>query len=83
MAWLILIALIPGAFGTLTSDMHWRQEETRNVQLEVPNTVPEGRQIVDAGFQSYSIEFSYMLDFAGNARYVLSVQIVGATTSLY
>lgn len=68
MARLFLITLIPRAFGALTSDLHWRQEETRNVQLEVPNTVPQGRQIVDASFQSYSIEFSYMLDFAGNTR---------------
>lgn len=38
------------------------------MQLQVPNSAPEGRQIVDSSFQSYSIEFSYMLDFAGNKR---------------
>ncbi|KAH8801732.1 hypothetical protein F5884DRAFT_889825 [Xylogone sp. PMI_703] len=34
--------------------------------LQVPNSPPQGHQIVDGNFQSYSIEFSYMLDFAGN-----------------
>lgn len=70
MNWLCVLALplSPLAFGALAGDLQRRQEGTENVQLEVPNSAPEGRQIVDASFQSYSIEFSYMLDFAGNAR---------------
>lgn len=65
---LCLLALTPCAFGALTSNAHKRQDETENVELDIPSSAPEGRQIVDANFQSYSIEFSYMLDFAGNAR---------------
>jgi hypothetical protein len=38
----------------------------RTITLDVPSSPPEGRQIVDAAFQSYSIEFSYMQDYAGN-----------------
>ncbi|KAJ5960282.1 family 79 glycoside hydrolase [Penicillium vulpinum] len=34
--------------------------------LKVPSSPPAGRQIVDANYQSYSIEFSYMHDYAGN-----------------
>lgn len=83
MEWFFLITLVPLAFGSLTSDLHGRQKETRNVQLDVPDTVPKGRQIVDARFQSYSIEFSYMLDFAGNARYVGSVQGTIVKARLY
>ncbi|KAG8168393.1 hypothetical protein KVR01_001142 [Diaporthe batatas] len=69
MARLFFITLVSQVFGALTSNLHRRQEETRNIQLQVPESVPEGRQIVDASFQSYSIEFSYMLDFAGNASH--------------
>lgn len=65
---LCLLALVPVAFGAVASGLHRRQDDNENVQLEVPNSAPEGRQIVDANFQSYSIEFSYMLDFAGNTR---------------
>lgn len=70
MASLCLLALIPNVFGALTSDLRTRQEDIRNVSLNVPDSAPEGRQVVDGGFQSYSIEFSYMLDFAGNTRLV-------------
>lgn len=65
---LCLLVLVPVAFGALASGLYRRQDDTENVQLEVPNSAPEGRQIVDANFQSYSIEFSYTLDFAGNKR---------------
>lgn len=37
---------------------------TRSV--DIPCRAPPDKQIVDANYQSYSIEFSYMLDFAGN-----------------
>lgn len=65
---LYLLALIPLPFGGLASGLQRRQEEAESVQLQVPSSAPEGRQIVDSSFQSYSIEFSYMLDFAGNER---------------
>lgn len=41
--------------------------ETRN--LTVPSSPQTGRQVVDANYQSYSVEFSYMQDFAGNDSY--------------
>ncbi|KAK2615776.1 hypothetical protein N8I77_002504 [Diaporthe amygdali] len=69
MALLCIVALSSLALGGLTRDSHRRQENTRNVQLNVPDSAPKNHQIVDASFQSYSIEFSYMLDFAGNASH--------------
>lgn len=41
----------------------------RNFSLSVPPLPPTGKQIVDGNFQSYSIEFSYMLDYAGNVSF--------------
>lgn len=38
----------------------------KTIRLSVPTFPQRGRQVVDANFQSYSIEFSYMLDYAGN-----------------
>lgn len=38
----------------------------RTITLDIPSSAPPGRQIIDAAFQSYSIEFSYMQDYAGN-----------------
>ena len=38
----------------------------RTITLDVPSAPPAGRQVIDAAFQSYSIEFSYMQDYAGN-----------------
>ncbi|KAF8853900.1 hypothetical protein BDZ45DRAFT_716386 [Acephala macrosclerotiorum] len=34
--------------------------------LSIPSLPPAGRQIINANYQSYSIEFSYMLEYAGN-----------------
>lgn len=36
------------------------------ISLSIPASPQHGRQVVDANFQSYSIEFSFMLDYAGN-----------------
>ncbi|OJJ02013.1 hypothetical protein ASPVEDRAFT_131611 [Aspergillus versicolor CBS 583.65] len=41
-----------------------RKEEP--VSLSIPSTAAPGHQTLDANFLSYSIEFSYMLDYAGN-----------------
>ncbi|CAG8957767.1 hypothetical protein HYFRA_00000105 [Hymenoscyphus fraxineus] len=38
----------------------------RTINAKVPKSAPAGRQVIDAAFQSFSIEFSYMLDYAGN-----------------
>ena len=42
----------------------------RQIELQIPDSPAEGSQVVDAAFQSYSIEYSYMLDYAGNFSYV-------------
>lgn len=47
-----------------------RDTENESIILDAPSTAPEGHNVVDASFQSYSIEFNYMLDFAGNNSYV-------------
>ncbi|KAH8650916.1 hypothetical protein BGZ60DRAFT_508900 [Tricladium varicosporioides] len=44
----------------------WAVVVSRNLTLTVPSSPPAGKQIVDGNYQSYSIEFSYMLDYAGN-----------------
>ncbi|KAI3400110.1 hypothetical protein diail_4340 [Diaporthe ilicicola] len=71
MAFLCLFVLIPCVLGFLASDLQARQGalDIRNVSLIVPDSAPKGRQVVDANFQSYSIEFAYMLDFAGNTSH--------------
>lgn len=43
---------------------------TRTLPIALPSTAPAGRQIINADFQGYSIEFSYMLDYAGNLSYL-------------
>ncbi|KUJ14858.1 uncharacterized protein LY89DRAFT_720313 [Mollisia scopiformis] len=39
---------------------------TRTITLSPPSSPAPGRQIVDAAYQSFSIEFSYMADYGGN-----------------
>lgn len=43
-----------------------RSAAADNVTLEASSSPPDGQNVVDAAFQSYSIEFNYMLDYAGN-----------------
>ncbi|KAF4534706.1 Glycoside hydrolase family 79 [Lasiodiplodia theobromae] len=43
-----------------------RQTEDEVIVLEAPSAPPDDHNVVDASFQSYSIEFNYMLDYAGN-----------------
>lgn len=45
--------------------------ETR--KLSIPQAPSRSRQTVEGNFQSYSIEFSYMLDYAGNDSYAAHV----------
>lgn len=40
------------------------------VSLQIPSSPPPWRQVIDARYQSYSIEFNYMLDYAGNQSFV-------------
>ena len=42
------------------------------ISLDIPTSPSAGVQIVDSRYQSYSIEFSYMLDYAGNKSFVMA-----------
>ena len=42
---------------------------TNAITLSVPATPAPGRNVVDAAYQSFSIEFSYMADYGGNDTY--------------
>ena len=52
----------PSAFNT-------RQSVNKTIALNVPDSPTAGRQVIDGAFQSYSIEFSCMADYAGNDSY--------------
>lgn len=43
-----------------------RAADDETVTLKALKKAPNGHNVVDASFQSYSIEFNYMLDFVGN-----------------
>ena len=44
---------------------------TRTITLSPPASPASGRQIHDAAYQSFSIEFSYMADYGGNNTCVI------------
>ena len=56
--------------SALTASLPRRSNDT-TIVIEAPLTAPASRQVVDSVFQSYSIEFNYMLDYAGNNSSVL------------
>jgi hypothetical protein len=39
---------------------------TSSITLSPPGSPASGRQVHDAAYQSFSIEFSYMADYGGN-----------------
>ena len=43
---------------------------TRKINISPAASPRPGKQIVDAAYQSFSIEFSFMADYAGNDTYV-------------
>jgi hypothetical protein len=54
---LLLLLILPSTLARL---------DVFNLVLDAPEHPPAGQQVVDANYQSYSIEFSYMQDYAGN-----------------
>ncbi|KAJ0416567.1 hypothetical protein BJY00DRAFT_326196 [Aspergillus carlsbadensis] len=50
---------LPVAFGLAV-------HTAKTISPSIPTTAAPGHQTLDANFLSYSIEFSYMLDYAGN-----------------
>ncbi|KAI0406616.1 hypothetical protein F4802DRAFT_606064 [Xylaria palmicola] len=51
---------------------------TDTIKLSPPKSPAPGRQVVDAAYSSYSVEFSYMADYAGNDTHpnLFSKQVV-------
>ncbi|PQE20862.1 beta-glucuronidase protein [Rutstroemia sp. NJR-2017a BBW] len=58
--------LVPSAWAAASLARAYTPIIAQNRTLSVPSSAPLGRQIIDAAFQSYSIELSSMVDFAGN-----------------
>ncbi|KAJ7898511.1 hypothetical protein B0H13DRAFT_1623077 [Mycena leptocephala] len=54
---LLLLLILPSTLA---------RQDVFNLVLDAPEHPPAGQQVVDANYQSYSIEFSYMQDYAGN-----------------
>lgn len=60
---LVPLAVTTGSF---------RPNVSNTIRLEPPTAPARGRQVVDAAYQSFSIEFSYMADYGGNNTLALS-----------
>lgn len=58
--------LIPLAVSNQSSNPN----VTSTIKISPAATPLPGKQIVDAAYQSFSIEFSFMADYAGNDTYV-------------
>lgn len=54
------------AFLTLPVAFGLAVRTTETIPLSIPTAAAPGHQTIDGNFLSYSIEFSYMLDYAGN-----------------
>jgi len=67
----IQLGLVVGASVSEISNITTSSTVTRIVSIALPSSAPAGRQVIDAAFQGYSIEFSYMVDYAGNLSCVL------------
>ncbi|OJZ84289.1 glycoside hydrolase family 79 protein [Aspergillus luchuensis CBS 106.47] len=67
-------SLIPIA----VSDQSAKPNVTREINISPPASPRPGKQIVDAAYQSFSIEFSFMADYAGNDTHpnVFSRQVI-------
>lgn len=45
---------------------------SNTITLTPPRCAAKGRQVVDGAYQSFSIEFAYMVDYGGNNTYHIS-----------
>jgi hypothetical protein len=50
------------------------------ITLSPPSAPASHRQVVDAAYNSFSVEFSYMADFGGNDTYVLVLDYSNSLT---
>jgi hypothetical protein len=64
-----LVVLATMANHVLATKAESKLNVTETIVLSPPNAPNPGRQVVDAAYSSYSVEFSYMADFGGNNTY--------------
>ncbi|KAI0140536.1 hypothetical protein GGR57DRAFT_487880 [Xylariaceae sp. FL1272] len=66
------------SLASLSAAYNVGQNITNNITLTPPKAPAPGRQVVDGAYSSFSIEFSYMADYAGNDSYpnTFSKQVV-------
>lgn len=68
--YLFVSAQLAVVLGTTVPRSLHTTNVTRTLPIALPSSAPAGRQVINADFQGYSIEFSYMLDYAGNLSYL-------------
>ncbi|KIM94392.1 glycoside hydrolase family 79 protein [Oidiodendron maius Zn] len=66
MAYIVSLAAFASLVPLAASTVPFRPNITNTIKLSPPTTPSHGRQVVDAAYQSFSIEFSYMADYGGN-----------------
>ncbi|KAI8628284.1 glycoside hydrolase family 79 protein [Xylariaceae sp. FL1651] len=66
------------AIQVVTSKVNLRPNITNVITLSPPDSPAPHRQVVDAAYSSFSVELSYMVDFAGNDTHpnIFSRQVV-------
>ena len=69
MACIVSLAAFASLVPLAASTVPFRPNITNTIKLSPPTTPSHGRQVVDAAYQSFSIEFSYMADYGGNDTY--------------
>lgn len=74
MAYSIGLVAVASLVPLAASAVSFKPNVTNTIRLEPPATPAMGRQVVDAAYQSFSIEFSYMADYGGNNTFVLWCQ---------
>lgn len=61
-----IVAFLPFA----VSDISFKPNVTHTIGISPADVPRPGKRFVDATYQSFSIEFSFMADYAGNDSYV-------------
>jgi hypothetical protein len=69
MAYIAIIAAFASLIPLAASRTSLKPNVTNVITLSAPAAPAPGRQVVDAAYQSFSIEFSYMADYGGNDTY--------------
>lgn len=70
MVYTSILAAFASLVAVAVSAASFKPNITTTIPLSVPAAPAPGKQVVDAAYQSFSIEFSYMADYAGNDTYV-------------